>query len=87
MKRSIYVRLGDERKLHILRVYIIREMREWSHHSHVLIIFFTIVLDVDAEPLCAKSLGRLRMIPSIDVPAITILVRDPDPQAFVATPF
>ena len=52
MKRSIYVRLGDEQKLYILRVYIMREMREWSHRSQVL-KFTAIVLDVDVDPLCA----------------------------------
>ena len=47
------MRLGDEQKLYILTVYIMREMREWSQHSHDLPIDLTITIDVDVDPLCA----------------------------------
>ena len=45
-----------------------------------------IALDVNVDPLGAECLGRPLRIQSIDVPAIAILVRDPDPPERVITP-
>ena len=43
-------------------------------------------LDVNVDPLGAESCRRILLFPSIEVPVIAMLVRDPDPPGFVVTP-